>query len=939
MNKNGKLAAAYRSVAARWARFNPGLSLRLGVAFAAVVVLALAANTIAERGAQVVRHSFAPPAPAPQPVAAPVALPLPEPLPVAAPVVAPPPAVTPAFQLTAARTLDELEDFRGFRQARTSYSDAHVEAQFRDSRERLQGLMRSLDQQTAAAGNARRKLRAGWSEYLAANDQMLADMDRRRAQLLEYRARVEALIALVRDKLEGGWKIFGRVISRQYLVEWRDDLDQVYMRIGELVLSHQLNAESLAALEGSEQALVARMTAASARLREGDAAWWAKAQEQLAALPQLRSSAQQQLLDSPVAIAKVEALHQSVVAGVNAVSAAAQQALVAASLPPVVAPVEAARHAPTPALSQSIQPADEAAKPAPAASDPQPPLVEQEPAAAHDALLLWLSGGVLLVILLISAGTVRGIARQTRRLQQASQRIAAGEQVTVAAGGIRELDLLASSFNEMSTQLQAARRLSDDHQRELESRVEQRTQALLHQATHDPLTDLPNRRQLYTLLETASAAAARDGALMGVFLLDLDNFKDINDSMGHGFGDQVLVAIAQRLRELTAPWGFAARLGGDEFTAVMTRATDMEAVRTTGWELVRAFQQPLLVEGRELLLSTSVGASIYPDHESTPEELLRAADAALFRAKALGRSQLTVFTAELLDVAAARFSTEQGLRRAVERGEFQLVFQPEISLETFEVKMVEALLRWRLPDGTHASPGEFLAVAEESGLITEISDWVLREAISTASRWHHGEWPEACVAINVSPRQMLDEGFVRQVATLLAEFDLPPRCIEIELTENVLQTGLATIRTLEGLRGLGIAVALDDFGTGYSSLTSVEKLPLSRIKLDRSLIEQLDTNPRSWSIAEATIQLCHGLGLEVTAEGIERVEQLQMLLKHPRLLVQGFLLSRPLPEEQLHAVRRQLPSRAAELLLMLQPGPAQQAEEEFAGVAWRALPG
>ena len=208
---------------------------------------------------------------------------------------------------------------------------------------------------------------------------------------------------------------------------------------------------------------------------------------------------------------------------------------------------------------------------------------------------------------------------------------------------------------------------------------------------------------------------------------------------------------------------------------------------------------------------------------------MRAADAALFRAKAMGRSQRSVFTPELLEDAAKRFNTEQGLRRAVERGELALVFQPEIHAETLEVGLVEALLRWRLPDGRLASPAEFLAVAEESGLIMEISDWVLRSAIEAAARWHHGEWPRARVAINVSARQVLDQGFHRRVQDLLVEHRVPARCIEIELTENVLQTGPATIAAVRQLRESGVGVALDDFGTGYSSLASLEHLPLTRV--------------------------------------------------------------------------------------------------------------
>jgi EAL domain-containing protein (putative c-di-GMP-specific phosphodiesterase class I) len=329
------------------------------------------------------------------------------------------------------------------------------------------------------------------------------------------------------------------------------------------------------------------------------------------------------------------------------------------------------------------------------------------------------------------------------------------------------------------------------------------------------------------------------------------------------------------------------------------------------------------VDNRELLISVSVGVSICPDHDTNAEGLLKAADAALFRAKALGRSQLSVFTPELLSQAAAKFATEQGLGRALERGEFALMFQPEFDAETLRPVLVEALVRWRLPDGRLASPGEFLAVAEESRLIVDIGDWVLRAAIEAAASWHHGEWPDARVAVNVSARQLLDHRFVDNVQALLIEHDLPPRCLEIELTETVLQTGPATLDTLHKLRAAGIATALDDFGTGYSALASLEKLPFSRIKLDKSLIDDIVTSTRSAAIAQAIIWLCHSLGLEVTAEGLERPDQLAALRAYRPLLLQGYLLSHPVPQNEVVAALNRL---SVELPLLL-PRPTAVVEE------------
>jgi EAL domain-containing protein (putative c-di-GMP-specific phosphodiesterase class I) len=342
------------------------------------------------------------------------------------------------------------------------------------------------------------------------------------------------------------------------------------------------------------------------------------------------------------------------------------------------------------------------------------------------------------------------------------------------------------------------------------------------------------------------------------------------------------------------------------------------------------------------MISISVGASIYPDHGVDADALLRAADAALFRAKALGRSQLAVFSAELLEAASVKFSTEQGLRHAMEREEFELVFQPEVDAVTLTTGLVEALLRWRLPDGRLASPAEFLTVAEESGLIMEISDWTLRSAIQAASRWHHGLWPQARVAINLSSRQLLDSRFVDRVMDLLREHRLPPQCIEIELTENVLQTGAATIEVLRCLRSNGLAIALDDFGTGYSSLASLEQLPLTRVKLDRTLIASIHTSPRSAAIARAIVGLCHSLGLEVTAEGIECPEQLSLLIDQAPMFLQGYLLARPVPAEKLLAVIEALPDHMQSLLLTSPVASATDEDddstrEDFPATRRRAL--
>ena len=525
-----------------------------------------------------------------------------------------------------------------------------------------------------------------------------------------------------------------------------------------------------------------------------------------------------------------------------------------------------------------------------------------------------MSSAVLVVLLYLCVATILSIVRPVRRLLAATRRLARGENTrVVASGGIRELDTLTDAFNSMAQQLAVARAATRDAQQRLEAKVEERTRQLQELAEQDPLTGIANRRQLFVELNRALDQARAASQRVGVFFLDIDNFKTLNDSMGHPYGDRVLIAIARRLESIAQEQGFAARLGGDEFTLVQQGAVDADGIVAFGTRIVRAFDTPLQVDEREVIVGVSVGASMFPDHERDAEALLRAADAALFHAKAMGRSQLATFTPELLTTASAKFAIEQKLRRAIQGDEFELFYQPLIDTETFDVALVEALIRWRMPDGSYRSPDEFLAVAEESGLIVEISDWVLRTAIQTAARWHRGAWPHARVAINVSPRHFFDYRFVSRLEELLREYELPARCLEIELTESVLQTGAHTIKTLDQLRAIGVSIALDDFGTGYSSLASLQRLPLTRVKLDRSLISGIDDNERSAAIARATIALCRGLGLDVTAEGVERVEQLAMLLPHRAISLQGYLFSRPVSEQGLLSLLERLPAQCQEL--------------------------
>ena len=870
-----------------------------------------------------------------------------------------------------------LDDFARATQARAVSGDDAVVGQWHSATDALDrdtvGYLVAPGARSVAAERIVRRVRA----YRMLAEQWVQLGDARRSALASYDAHADAIDQRVKSALDHAWTIFGRVLARRSLMQVHAAIDVVRQQFSMIESADSADTPSLTALADGEDAFGSTLDkyAGSLERTEGDD-WETQTRADLAAMgdarqrltqiePQRRDDAQQFSTQSAALAGLILTRRTELVSrlarrfGAGAAASdppAPSSTLVphltpalptlqllapvasAATLSSAIVPVSAVS-APTgnaglvmansPASTSSVSPsawASASAVPAPpptaaAASHTDHATPIRQPvldrAAAHArALMAWISVAVLALLTAICLLTIRSIVRPIRRMLAATKRLAAGAVDTrVPRGGIRELDDLSIAFNQMAEQLASAQELAHSYQQQLEAKVEERTRQLQELAAHDPLTRLPNRRQLFALLDTAIEQARQTQRYVGVFFLDIDNFKNINDSLGHAFGDAVLMAISQRLGEAAGPFGFAARLGGDEFTVIFPSAASVEDILSAGEALVRAFQVPLVVHHRDLIVSVSVGASIYPDHERDGEALLRAADAALFHAKALGRSQLALFTPDLLQLASAKFRTEQGLRRAIERGEFELLFQPEISCERLETTLVEALIRWRLPDGRHALPGEFLAVAEESGLILEVTDWVLRSAIEAAARWHYGAWPDARVAVNVSPRMLVDDRFVALVLRLLEEYRLPARCVEIELTETVLQTGPATIETLRSLRSHGVAIALDDFGTGYSSLASLEKLPLSRIKLDQSLIASIDTSARSAAIARAIISLCHGLGLEMTAEGIERPEQLPLLLGQRSMNLQGFLFSPPVTCEELLPVMRGLPQRLRALSL------------------------
>jgi len=421
-------------------------------------------------------------------------------------------------------------------------------------------------------------------------------------------------------------------------------------------------------------------------------------------------------------------------------------------------------------------------------------------------------------------------------------------------------------------------------QRQTEARIR-------HLARHDALTDLPNRMLFRERMEEAEALVARNESV-AVLFIDLDHYKTVNDLFGHAVGDAVLVKVASRLSEACRNGDIAARLGGDEFAILQSRLTSPRDAATLADRLVKAMAEPMTVGGHEVVIGASVGIAIGPGDGRTTETLMKNADLALYRAKAEGRGTFHFFEADMDAALQKRLAFEMELRTALAYGEFTLAFQPLFNLAENRICGFEALLRWQHPKRGVVMPDEIIPVAEDSGLIVPIGEWVLRAACLAAA-----EWPEDIkIAVNLSPVQFRHRNLVKQVETALAESGLAPGRLELEVTESALLAGNdTTLTTLHRLRCLGVGVALDDFGTGYSSLSYLRAFPFDKIKIDRSFVEDVSSQPDSVSIIRAVIGLGRSLGMSTTAEGVETADQLDLVREQGCTEVQGFLFSPPLP--------------------------------------------
>ena len=423
---------------------------------------------------------------------------------------------------------------------------------------------------------------------------------------------------------------------------------------------------------------------------------------------------------------------------------------------------------------------------------------------------------------------------------------------------------------------------------------------LEHMALHDPLTGLPNRAMLGQKLGSALQHAMLNSTRVALLMLDLDHFKNVNDSFGHHFGDELLHQVSARLKQQLRESDVVCRLGGDEFTVLLQNNPSPDDVSLLAERIIHALHQPfLLSNAREVMIGTSIGISLYPEHGNTAEELMQQADTAMYRAKHDGRDGYRYFSEELFLKAKARLELEQRLHRAITGQEFKVFYQPQISIKTNQIIGAEALLRWDDPEYGLIPPSEFISVAEETGLIQSIGEWVLYETCRQGRDWLDQHLPPINLAVNLSPLQ-LHHGDVRQlIGTILHNTGFPAHHLELELTESALmEQQEETVKILQGLRQQGIRIAIDDFGTGYSSLAYLKQFPLDVLKIDKRFVEDIPHERDDMEIAATIVAMGHSLRLTVLAEGVETKAQLEFLEQQGCDYYQGYLYSMPLPAEE-----------------------------------------
>ncbi|MCB4756268.1 MAG: EAL domain-containing protein [Elusimicrobia bacterium] len=425
----------------------------------------------------------------------------------------------------------------------------------------------------------------------------------------------------------------------------------------------------------------------------------------------------------------------------------------------------------------------------------------------------------------------------------------------------------------------------------------------LHMSFYDPLTNLPNRALFRDRLKLALNQVERSNKLLSVLFLDLDRVNVINESLGHDIGDKLIVQVARRLESTLREGDTIARLGGDEFMLLFPGINHIDDAMKLTEKVLDSLRPPFNIDGQELFITASVGISVYPYDGEDANTLLRNADTAMYRAKGQGRNSYQMFTPEMHVEAHEQLSLGNSFRRALDRNEFVLHYQPQTNIGTGDIVGVEALIRWQHPDFGLLPPSRFIHWAEDTGMIIPIGEWVLRQACQQSKKWQGEGWPHLRISVNLSALQFRQKNLIDLVTRVLKESGLPPDSLELELTETVVMENVGpSISVPHSLRAMGVRFSIDDFGTGYSSLNYLKRFPANTIKMDRAFVSDLSVDSKDAAIATAVIALGHGLDLTVVAEGVETDSQLNILKDLRCDNMQGFLFSHPLPAEDLEGL-------------------------------------
>jgi diguanylate cyclase (GGDEF)-like protein len=509
--------------------------------------------------------------------------------------------------------------------------------------------------------------------------------------------------------------------------------------------------------------------------------------------------------------------------------------------------------------------------------------------------LLVISGaaGVALGVL-VSALIARSILRPLSQLESTALAVADGHlEARAPTTGPREFVRLGASLNQMTEEL-----LDVSKRRELEETIRR-------QSYYDALTDLPNRALFKDRLALALTEARRSKQMLAVMFLDLDQFKLVNDTASRAQGDLLLKIVAEQLKSLVREGDFLARVGGDEFTALLDIAGIEDAVAVAE-RILKSFQETRALGGHEFRVTASIGITVYPGDGGNAETLLRNADIAMHRAKEEGKNTYAIYTPAMNTQIAERVALERDLRRALEREEFVVYYQPQVEIEGGQIVGMEALVRWQHPERGLVAPTEFISVAEETGLIVPVGEWVLRVTCIENRAWQEADLPQLRAAVNLSARQFQRRDIVETVTRVLEETGLGPQWLQLEITEGtVIEDVDFAIKTLRELKEMGIQIAIDDFGTGHSALSYLRLFPIDVVKIDRSFVRDLTLDPDDAAIATSIIAMAHSLKLEVIAEGVETEEQLAFLQRERCDQMQGYLFSKPVPSEEFETMLRQ----------------------------------